>query len=120
MAGGIAGGAADARQARYVLAEGVSGDKSIRVIPTSHVGARRGQAGMLAIDLQETIVIEAQVMSMDVIVLFLERASCQEHIPIVKLAYPGRGARGCPGVPREASQGPDGYGPGGGSQKNTA
>src|SRR6185312_6407499 len=72
-AGRIFGSAVDAGEARDVLAERMTGDESIGVIPAAHVLAGRGQAGALAVNLQQPVIVERQKMCVDGVVLAFDR-----------------------------------------------
>ncbi len=74
---GQAGSAVEApmrAEAGDVLAEGVAGDEAVEIVPAAHVGAGGGQAGALAVDLQEGVVGEAEVVRFEGLVLVVEGA----------------------------------------------
>ena len=65
VAGGVAGAGADARESGDVLAKSVSGDEAVQVVPAAHVFAGSRQTCALAIDLQQAVVVEGQVVGVD-------------------------------------------------------
>ena len=88
-AGGIFGGAVDAGESGDVLAERVAGDEAICVIPAPHVFAGRGQAGALAVNLQQPVIVESEKMRVDGVVLPLHRAAGQRHRSVGKFVQMG-------------------------------
>ena len=79
------------------MAEAVTRRKSLRVVPTAHVFAGRGQTGALTVDLQNSILIEGHVGGMDAVKLILERPTRQLHVGVAELKKLSAG-RGCPGL----------------------
>ena len=77
MARLIACARSDAREAGNELAESVPRNESVKIVPAAHIFAWSGQAGALAIDLQEPVVIEGEIVSVKSVVLPLERAACE-------------------------------------------
>ena len=79
------------RVSRSVVKPGESGDdlpedltraEAIGVIPTTHILARRRQAGALPIDLQHPVLIQARIGREDAILLRVQRAASEFHIGV--------------------------------------
>ena len=74
VAGRVAGAGADAGETGDVLAQRVAGDEAVEIVPAAHIGAGSGQAGALAIDLEQTVVREREIVGVDGVVVLLEGA----------------------------------------------
>ena len=63
----------------------MAGHKSITVVPATHLHSGCRQARILAVSLQQPVVVQRQIGSVDAIVLLLDKPPRQPYLSVVEL-----------------------------------
>jgi hypothetical protein len=63
----------------------VAGDEAVEIVPATHVFAGCGESSALAVNLEEAIVIECEVVSVNAIILLLHVAAGELYVGVPEL-----------------------------------